>query len=160
MRDVRERAFTLIELLVSITIVAILVGLVLGVAASASQKQDRARAIADLSRLKSGIEEYRIAYGSYPTSAQANVISHLVGQLWVQPQADGKRPFMTYKTWTNATVAYTITDPWGNGYNYFRRNVVNNWATNNNSLYGYDLWSSGPNTQDASDDIANWKGDF
>ena len=50
-------------------------------------------------------------------------------------------------------------DPWGNDYRYLH-DRQEPYATNNNSKFGYDLWSLGPNAVSNADDIANWKGDF
>lgn len=154
---IRRRAFTLIELLVVVTIIGILAALVLGVSSYAVQKSDRARAVADLERIKSALEEYRIAYGTYPTNITAAESQHWVKQLWYDPQQVDRKPFLTAKFLTNPSVSTNrYFDPWGNDYRYLRRNTQGNWADRNNSKFGYDLWSLGPKAADDSDDITNW----
>lgn len=157
-----ERAktgFTLIELLVVVTIIGILAGIVLGVSGVVTQKGDRARAIADMEKIKNALEEYRITYGSYPVNSTASDSANLINSLWVKPQNEGKRPFITAKFLTNSAMAAQFLDPWGNDYRYLHRSS-SPYADQNNSKFGYDLWSLGANTATNSDDIANWRGDF
>lgn len=59
-------AFTLIELLVVISIIAVLAGLVVGVAPAASKRMREARINAELAALVSAIEAYKVKYGVYP----------------------------------------------------------------------------------------------
>lgn len=60
------RAFTLVELLVVISIIAVLAGLVVGIAPSASRRMREARVRAELEGLIGAIEAYKIRYGVYP----------------------------------------------------------------------------------------------
>ncbi|MFH0908544.1 MAG: type II secretion system protein GspG [bacterium] len=158
----RRGAFTLIELLVVVTIIGILAGIVLGVSGLVIQKGDRARAIADMEKIKNALEEHRIEYGNYPISETANDSASWMTNLWVKPIADGKRPFLTTKFLTNSTTAAAFLDPWGNDYRYLHRRgpPFNQYADQNNSKFGYDLWSLGPNSVSNADDITNWRGDF
>ena len=155
----RRGGFTLIELLVVVTIIGILAAIVLGVSGLVIQKGDRARAITDMEKIKNALEEYRIAYGNYPVNANASDSANMVSSLWVKPQADGKRPFLTMKFLTNSTASAVFLDPWGNDYRYLHRSSPP-YADQNNSKFGYDLWSLGANSASNSDDIANWQGDF
>lgn len=151
--------FTLIELLVVVTIIGIFAGIVLGVSGLVTQKGDRARAIADMEKIKNALEEFRIAYGNYPVNVTASDSANLIDSLWVRPQSEGKKPFITAKFLTNAATASAFLDPWGNSYHYLHRSGPP-YADQNNSKFGYDLWSLGPNSVSNTDDIANWRGDF
>ena len=156
-----KQAFTLIELLVVVTIIGILVGIVLGVSGLVVQKGDRARALADLAKIKNALEEYRIEYGGYPINVTSSDSSNLVRQLWTKPWQEKGKPFLTTKFLTNTAAATRFLDPWGNDYQYLHRSGPP-YADHNDSKFGYDLWSLGPNANSASnaDDIANWLGDF
>jgi len=59
-------AFTLIELLTVMTIIAILSGLVVGIAGYATKRASRARATGDIEMLKSVCEVYKTDNGAYP----------------------------------------------------------------------------------------------
>ena len=59
-------AFTLIELLVVISIIAVLAGLVVGVAPAASKRMREARINSELAALVAAIEAYKVKYGVYP----------------------------------------------------------------------------------------------
>lgn len=154
----------MVELLVVVAIIAILAGLVLGIAGYATQKSDRARAVADIEKLKNALEEYRLAYGNYPTNQVSTDSSALVRQLWWKPQQEGRKPFLVWKGINEPTDRTNrIRDPWGNEYRYYRDNDGNpHYAPNNNSKFGYDLWSLGPRADAAAgdDDITNWRGDL
>lgn len=61
-----KAGFTMVELMTVMVIIAILAGLVLGVSTFAQQKGRETRAKADLENYRDALEEYRLAYGSYP----------------------------------------------------------------------------------------------
>jgi prepilin-type N-terminal cleavage/methylation domain-containing protein len=62
----RRAAFTLIELLTVISIIAILAGLLVGLAPAAGVKMREARVRAELNQLLVAIDEYKSKYGFYP----------------------------------------------------------------------------------------------
>jgi prepilin-type N-terminal cleavage/methylation domain-containing protein len=62
----RRRAFTLIELLVVISIIAVLAGLTVGMAAYAKRKRNETAIRAEMNRLITAIEAYRETIGQYP----------------------------------------------------------------------------------------------
>ena len=155
----RKSAFTLVEIMVVVAIIAILVGMVLGTAGYATKKADNSKAVADMEKIKNGLEEYRLQYGLYPTNNNANATNALSLALWKKPQSDKLKPFLVMKGWNNANLAYEVMDPWGHPYHYYHdADGIPNFAPHNNSKFGYDLWSDGPTT-DAADDINNWSGD-
>lgn len=62
----RSDAFTLIELLVVISIIAVLAGLVVGLAPMANRRMKEARIRAELAAMTSAIDSYKAKYGVYP----------------------------------------------------------------------------------------------
>ena len=160
---VSKRGFTLVELMTVIAIIGILVALVLGVAGYASRKSDHDRAVADIEKIKYALEEYRAQYGRYPnytfTNVDLNCSTGLVHLLWRYPQTnDNLKPFLVFKGLTNRSSVVPFKDPWGNDYLYYHKQDGSpRYANNNNSKFGYDLWSLGPNRADGRDDIKNWQ---
>lgn len=132
-----RRGFTLVELLAVVAIIAILAGIIIGISGYAGKKSDRARAIADMERLKTAMEEYRMEKGRYfNASGDVTVIT------------DGGQAF------SNALGLYVtglrMTDPWGRPYRYA-----------NSSPYVFRIWSKGPQDDPVtSDDIESTKGEY
>ena len=149
----RLSGFTLVELMTAVAIIAILVGLVFGIAGYAMRKASHARAVADMEKIKNALEEYRLDFGVYPTNTVADDSRNWVSELWQ------KRQLLVLKGWNNTSVVYQAVDPWGRDYRYYHDAEGSLpgrvYATNNNSKFGYDLWSEGPETN-AYDDIKNW----
>ena len=149
-RNLRS-AFTLVELMTAIAIIAILVGLIFGIAGYAMRKANQSRAVADMEKIKNALEEYRAVYGLYPANTVANDSTTWISNLWRHSP-----PFLVLKGWNNPSSNYPALDPWGNDYRYYHDVDGNpNYATHNNSKFGYDLWSEGPDTN-AEDNINNW----
>ncbi len=65
-RDSSGGAFTLIELLVVISIIAVLAGLIVGLAGYATRKNRDAAIRAEMNKLITAIEAYNAAFGQYP----------------------------------------------------------------------------------------------
>jgi type II secretion system protein G len=148
--------FTLIALMTVVAIIAVLIGMVAGIAGYASKKAAMSRAQADMEKIKAAVEEFRAIYGYVPTNSVAHNSSNLTAQLWLKPQKEGRPPLLTMKGWSDSNMVYRLTDPWGNDYRYLR-NPDPPYCTNNNTRFGYDLWSLGPDALDGSDDITNWR---
>lgn len=128
-------AFTLMELLVVVAIIGILVGITLGVSGYAGRKSASARAVSDIERIKTALEEYRLEYGRYYGPGIGPVTSLVVG---------GVR-------FTNAMNRYIkelrYVDPWGRAFIYSSSNQ-----------FAYRLWSTGADQTNASDDIESGVG--
>ena len=92
----RTTGFTLIEMLAVMAIIGILAGLILGVSSYASRKASESKAIAEMEKIKNGCEEYKIKFGTYPTTNTITQISNFVSDL----------------EFTNSV----INDPWGEAY--------------------------------------------
>ena len=150
-------AFTLVELLTVVAIIALLIGLVVGISSFASRKSAVSRAQADMEKIKIALEDFRAVYGRYPTNTVATQSPNLTGQLWVKPQKEGRRPFLAFPGWNDTNMAYQVVDPWGRDYRYIHRPSAP-YADNNNFKFGYDLWSLGPDAMEAADNINNWSG--
>lgn len=58
--------FTMMELMMVVLIIAVLAGLVLSVAGVAARRSDRAKAIADMEKMKNALEDWRVDNGRYP----------------------------------------------------------------------------------------------
>ncbi len=108
-----------------VAIIAILAGIVLGVAGYAGAKADKGRAIADMEKIRSALEEYRIAKGSY-----------------IAKSSDTAMTDASFNVLTNYNHNLNFTDPWGNAYLYKKT-----------GQYQYQLWSQGPDKTDAADDL-------
>ncbi len=148
-----RRAFTLIELLTVIAIIGILAALIVGLSGYAGHKANVGKAKADLEKIKNALEEYRLQYGVYP-----NDDATLADSLWNKPKNDPKvgKPFLVMPGWGSPTADYTLKDPWGNPYLYEHKSAAP-YATHNNSKFGYDLSSKGPDgVKDTGDDLNNW----
>ncbi len=132
-----KTGFTLVEILVVVAIIGILAGIVLKISGFAAGKSDRAKALADLEKIKMGLEEYRLNNGQYWATAvisnatDATAFSNAVGHL------------------VNGGIR--MTDPWGRYYRYERQ-----------GLYSYRLWSTGPkaNANTPEDDVDSAAGAF
>ena len=99
--------FTLVELMTVIAIIAVLAGLILGIAGYAVRKADISRAMADMEKIKNALEEYRLAYGPYPTNRVANNSSNWVSALWQKQQ------FLVLKGWNDTTGSIERSIPGG-----------------------------------------------
>lgn len=61
-----RQGFTLVEMLVVISIIAVIAGMVVGLAGGAARKNKIARVQTDLNKLVMAIENFKNKYGSYP----------------------------------------------------------------------------------------------
>ncbi len=111
----RNAGFTLIELLVVVVVMAILMGLVVGIAGVANRKSAEAQARADLQSIASALEEYRLLNGIYPPLTPG--ISALTNDLRIAAELREK---------------VVVNDPWGRPYVY-----------TNVTKYSYRLMSYG-----------------
>lgn len=135
------KGFTLIELLVVIGIIGILVGIVIGVAGFANRKSANSRALSDLERIKTALEEFRIERGRYFGPASGSV-SGAVDSLTV----GGERFDVAM---SNYLKDLRMIDPWGNAYQYA-----------SSSPFSYRLWSMGLSVTSAADDVESGVGNF
>lgn len=131
----RKTGFTLVEILVVVAIIGILAGIVLKISGYAAGKSDRAKALSDLERIKTALEEYRINKGQY--WGNTNVITIITTNFPLDVAA-----------YVN-TNGLRIVDPWGRNYKYQRISALD-----------YKLWSGGPNDSVTEDDVDSSSGTF
>ncbi len=96
MKSKRRNGFTLVELLTVIAIIALLAGLILGLAGNAQKTAAKKRAESEITQLESSVTDYRTEFGQVPPTRDALV---------------------TYLETGNHELA-GMTDPWGLDYNY------------------------------------------
>ena len=115
--------FTILELLVVMLIIAILAGLGVKGYSLARRQAKESRAMAEIEKLRSALEEFRVEFGRYPSQSLAGEI----------PELD----FIT-----NAVEGIELLDPWGNPYQYVCTN-----------RFLYSIWSEGQDATDDNDNI-------
>lgn len=121
MQKTTSSGFTLIELLVTIAIIAILIGMVMGIAGIANRKSAESQAQSQLQLIANALEEYRSETGQYPSDLT---------------EIEGRYP----------TIEISLTDPWGNEFDYEPKRM------NSDSPYlTYSLKSDGISTNTADD---------
>ncbi len=132
-----KAGFTLIELLVVIGIIGALVGIVIGVSGFANRRAAVSRAMSDIERIKTALEEYRIERGRYYGPAIGSVTGLVVG---------GERFSVAM---SNYVKELRLIDPWGRSYQY-----------SNTVPMVYRVWSYGPNLTNAIDDVESGAGNY
>jgi general secretion pathway protein G len=120
------KGFTLIELMVAVVIMAILMGLVIGLSGLARRKSVDAQARAELQTLATALEEYKLVAGTYPASL--NILTN-------QNQAISRIEIPLREK-------VRINDPWSRPYIF-----------TNITRYSYTLYSQGALTDITDDDI-------
>ena len=96
MKRGKKSGFTLVEVLTVIAIIALLAGLILGLAGNAQKTAARRKAEAEIAQLSSYITDYQMKYGQVPNSVNA---------LKTALAADSHS-------------LSNLLDPWGVSYNY------------------------------------------
>jgi len=130
------RGFTLLEIMVVLLIIGLLLGVVAaginGFQASAEIQATDAK----LQSLVGQLTSYRSLAGQYPTSSQGLMALH--------------KNVAGVKRWTQMAKNETdLNDTWGQKFLY-------RYPGSHNPT-GFDVWSSGPDRQDGTDDdIGNW----
>ncbi len=123
-RPARKKAgFTIVELLAVVAVMAILAGIVLGIAGYAARRASDAQARADLEKLRNALEEYRLYAARYP---QANMTNNVQWSGFISAL-----PASLSNHWAEVQ----IEDPWGRPYRYETL-----------GRYTFALWSLGPTT--------------
>ena len=141
-----RRGLTLFELLVVMSILATLVSLVIGLGRYADTIAKRHQAIADLGKWQEALQRYYETLGQYPDSSYNGNVANLLN---ASAQIGGSNVVcfsaqISTPINTNAIPNLTI-DPWGTPYQYA--------APANSAPQSFDLYSFGPKTNIASDDI-------
>lgn len=131
-----REAFSLVEILVVMALIGVLAGLVLGVSRFAQGKSLRSNTTAEMERIKSALEEYRLDYGQFPdVTSFTQMIQTNSGDAF-EDLLDFIDPHFV-----------DFVDAWGRPFEYERV-----------SKFQYRLRSLGPDESIDEDDLANWKG--
>jgi general secretion pathway protein G len=180
-RQRAARGFTLLELLVVIVIIVILASITVGGLKFVTAKQNNEKCKADIKLLETGLEAYKMDYGTYPLEVGTGSQT-LFEFLYWDTDLDGSPmaadptqriyvseldPNNTKAKWTSAQGnSYRIIDPWLADYNY-RRGVTQDGKSPNQDAKNpdFDIWSAGPDgvftpTDSAAtdrDNITNWR---
>ena len=167
-------AFTLVELLTVIAIIALLVGMMVGVFTLAKRKSTEGKMRAEIKTIETALEAYKNDSGGYPP-LDVTLMSAMSTNFPTDPSgfADGwtnsvhiyealtnteSRVHMSFSSNQVRTVNGNtiIIDPLGNPYGYTPRIPQANPST-------FDLWSAGwnkisayPAISSTNDDIGNW----
>jgi type II secretion system protein G len=139
-------AFTLIELMVVVAIIAVLAGLTLGTLGYVNRKGAESRARSEVAALAAAIDNYKLEFGSFPSTNATALFKELTGQGTVNKARVFIEP--TPGLVTNATNGPFI-DPWGLPYRY----DTNPKAIQNVGFF--DLWSTAGGASDQSQWIRN-----
>jgi len=102
MKQCRKKGFTLIEVLVVIAIIALLSGLILGLASQAQKSAARSQTEAELAQLESFVTDYQMKYGRVPFKKMALTVA----------LASANHPLADFR------------DPWGAPYFYVSSSPV------------------------------------
>ena len=132
-----RKGFTLLEIVIAIALLAIIVGAVVtNVEGIFSSGQESVARMFVEETVKTPLMQYRINMGSYPSTEEG--LAALVNA-----------PEQRRERWKGPYVSKLPEDPWGNPYKYRYPGVKNPSS--------YDVWSTGPDKQDGTDDdIGNW----
>ena len=130
------KGFTLIEVMVVVVILSILAAIVVPKIMDRPEQARITKAKSDIRALEASLNLYRLDNMIYPTTDQGL-------EALVTKPSDAPEP----KNWkTGGYLARLPKDPWGNPYLYL-----------NPGAHGViDVYSTGPDTQWADDDIGNW----
>jgi general secretion pathway protein G len=109
--------FTLVEILVVMAIIAILVGITIGVAGAVSSGSAEAKAKAEIGQLQIEIDLYKADRGTYPSTRVVSGLPTVDSGLydWFEGKYGADRIYETTEVDPNGN--YPV-DPWGNPYIY------------------------------------------
>jgi type II secretion system protein G len=147
-----KRLFTLVELLAVIAIIAILASMTLGLIAYANKIAKEKKTTATMAKVEMALEAYKRDRGAYPNTAGAS------GLIWtnVFSQNDANAKLRWQDSQTSSPLVPGMVDQkafqdgWKQEFYYC---CPGSAAHGSN---GYDLWSTGSDAVDASDDITSW----
>jgi general secretion pathway protein G len=135
----RRAGFTLIEIMAVVVIMGMLMTVL---AVGISGQLDKARmstARAQISRIEQALDFYQLDNARYPTSDQG------LDALVTQPSSPPEPKFYTPGGYIKVDA---LLDPWGEPFQYR--------IPGSENPHAFDLWSTGPDGQEGTDDITNW----
>jgi general secretion pathway protein G len=139
-REAARSGFTLLELLIVVGILVMLAALAMP-SFMGSQKQAQIDAAkTQVAAIESATKLYQASAGTFPTTEQG------IKALAEKPEEDP-----VPKKWAGPYMEdANILDPWGREYQYA-------YPGEHNEKKKPDVWSLGPDPEDDSDNIGNWK---
>lgn len=155
----RTDGFTIVELLAVAVVIGALSAMLIGAAGYIKRKTDVDRVHIEMAAMSLALENYKLDYGSYPTSTSYRVsatgvtelsnsialyraIGGYNGKTYYRFRPDQLKTNSIYGTFTN-TDTYVV-DPWGSPYNYIRMAKIVP-LTNSHSFCYYGWVNSGTN---------------
>lgn len=134
-----RKGFTLLEMLIVIGMIALIIGLSVGVLSNmfGESQVDTAKMYVN-SSLNAPLEQYRIHMGSYPSTEEGLMALY-------------RAPAGREARWRGPYIREIPVDPWGNEYQYRFPGQSNPLGAR-----GFDIWSKGPPPHDESTRIGNW----
>jgi general secretion pathway protein G len=136
-RLTHQAGFTLVEIMVVMGIIAVLAGLAINQIVGNVESAKLQRADADITTVTTQLKTYEMLNLFYPTTQQG--LQALVARPTAEPVP---------RRWQQLLREVPL-DPWGRPYQYRYPGTKNPTS--------FDLYSQGPNPEDPSDDIGNWK---
>lgn len=160
----KTRAFTLVEILTVIAIIAILVGIALGVAKYASNKAHRTKTLAKLRTLEIGLDNCRDDLGYFPLTDGHGIVQ--LGETFTSGcdklsdmaanwllQKGKFRHTQTGRPYVEGYDGGDYVDAWGRPFLYRC-----DGDANQHNKQSFDLFSAGSDGQiGTDDDITNWQ---
>ncbi|MFZ4777800.1 MAG: type II secretion system protein [Terrimicrobiaceae bacterium] len=151
----RKAGFTLLELLVVIAVIAILAGLILGVAGYVQRQAALARAKTEIEALTAALESFKADHGDYPVGSitagstasgdSLRLYTNLCPPTGKVYFAFDKRMITVVGNNTN------ITDPFGERYGYTYQGSPTRNGTN-----FFDLWCQAGSATKTNQWVENW----
>jgi len=133
----KNKGFTLIELMMVVIIIGILAAMVVPRFVGSASKARIKVAMADITSISTGLDMYEMEIGAFPTTEQGL-------------KALMEKPSPAPQNWSGPYLKKEPLDPWQRPYRYA--------CPPANNQQDYDLWSSGLDGRDGTeDDITNWK---
>ena len=138
-RRSRRRGFTLIEVMLVLAILVVMAGMAVMAYGPMQRRANIRAAKTQIGLLKTPLQSFDMAIGSYPTTSQGlESLRTVPGDLANPAKWDG--PYIE---------SSVPLDPWDNPYQYACPGTYNPDS--------YDLWSFGPDgVNGTEDDIGNW----
>jgi len=132
-----SQGFTLIEVLLVLVILVVLAAIAVPMYSGIGERAKESAAHTQVGLFKDAIMNYQMTVSQLPSSLDDLVNAPGDARLarkWTGPYIETNKEFL---------------DPWDNPYNYSSKGTKNQG--------GFDVWSSGPDGQNGTDDdIGNW----
>ncbi len=133
-----QKGFTLIEIMLVVIIIGTLAAMVMPRLVGQSKKAFIKRSRADIATISTALQRYEMDNGFFPNQQQGL-------QALMEKPSSSPVPI----NWDGPYLDNAPKDPWNNAYHY--RNPPQE------RTHDFDLYSSGPDTKEGTeDDITNW----